>query len=378
MYPTYRIQPLNFFRAVCVVNYFNGHYYELREDVGTQAQAITRSAASSFRGVAGHLVTIESDVESAFVYTISPTTWIAASDATTESTWVYNSGPSTGAQLSYTGWASGQPDNAGNQDCAYTWLNSAPPNNWDDIICSSTMVFIVEYECPMGKEFNATGCQGIEISLPCFVCLFVCIFAPPPIMKYYRSLNPIDVPSPLSSCISELILIFLGHIARALIFLDINMCLVTPCGGNATCTDLAAPSLSRNCTCNTGYDGNATAGCTSTSDFSRIIGSSPFVLSILSSLYLFTLSLEFQAQAPWSTRFTDLNACLTQPCARNATCYDDSPPLLTRICLCDTGFEGDGVNSCTGMYNAVILFCFTKPFSCDRLCLSFSLPLSLL
>lgn len=40
--------------------------------------------------------------------------------------------------------------------------------------------------------------------------------------------------------------------------LEINACAVSNglCHANATCTDLAPPSVTRNCTCNTGYVGD--------------------------------------------------------------------------------------------------------------------------
>ena len=39
---------------------------------------------------------------------------------------------------------------------------------------------------------------------------------------------------------------------------DIDACLTQSCHAQATCTDLAAPSTTRTCTCNAGYFGNGT------------------------------------------------------------------------------------------------------------------------
>ena len=47
-----------------------------------------------------------------------------------------------------------------------------------------------------------------------------------------------------------------------LLYLDTNACLSQPCGVNATCQDLAAPSLLRLCPCDVGFEGDGTIGCT--------------------------------------------------------------------------------------------------------------------
>ncbi len=65
-----------------------------------------------------------------------------------------------------------------------------------------------------------------------------------------------------------------------LCFSDLDACVSSPCGGlflvlslcvaskclmfkaNTICTDEAAPSLTRQCACKLGYNGNAVTGCT--------------------------------------------------------------------------------------------------------------------
>ncbi len=36
---------------------------------------------------------------------------------------------------------------------------------WDDVECTRTFGYIVEYECPSGMEFGDTACQGQAIVL---------------------------------------------------------------------------------------------------------------------------------------------------------------------------------------------------------------------
>ena len=43
----------------------------------------------------------------------------------------------------------------------------------------------------------------------------------------------------------------------------------------------------------------------------------------------------------------DVNECMNDPCHENATCSD---MVGSFMCMCDTGFSGDGFN-CTGILN---------------------------
>ena len=205
-----------------LVNFFNGHYYEVREDLLSWSAAVTASASSTYLGVSGHLVTVTTFAEYQYIQKMTAlTVWLGASDLGTSKfnyTWVV--GPDTGisANATFKAWAQNQPDNNANtEDCLqiYAPFNNIT-NNWNDGNCAIAYSFVIEYECPAGYAFSATGCIG----------------------KLY--------------CGYE----------KCLHFIDFNACPSQPCGGNATCTDLPAPSLTRNCTCNTGFTGNATTGCT--------------------------------------------------------------------------------------------------------------------
>ena len=47
--------------------------------------------------------------------------------------------------------------------------------------------------------------------------------------------------------------------------------------------------------------------------------------------------------------FSDINACLTQPCGANSICSDLPPPSTSRTCNCKQGFIGDAEIGCSGL-----------------------------
>ena len=63
--------------------------------------------------------------------------WLGGTDATSEGTWTW----SDGALFSFTGWASGQPDDlGGDQDCLLTNFHGA--GAWDDQACITKLKFV--------------------------------------------------------------------------------------------------------------------------------------------------------------------------------------------------------------------------------------------
>ena len=101
---------------------------------------------------------------------------------------------------------------------------------------------------------------------------------------------------------------------------EIDSCLTEPCGQNAFCSDLPPPSATRNCTCNIGFSGNPFQGCSGMYDSDHS-----------------------------ADNVSDMNACLTQPCGGNATCFDLPAPSLSRSCSCNTGYVGNASIRCTGL-----------------------------
>jgi hypothetical protein len=100
----------------------NSHIYEfVNTDVRWDA-AVSLSASRSLSGVQGHLVTITSAAEQAFIVSHmnlitvgwnGDEIWIGASDAQQERNWVWTTGPEQGQALTYSDWAFGndQPSN---------------------------------------------------------------------------------------------------------------------------------------------------------------------------------------------------------------------------------------------------------------------------
>ncbi len=66
------------------VHEFEDHYYELVDDALTWSAASARAATYSYKGAAGHLVTITSAAESAFLTSIRATGWAGGNDIARE------------------------------------------------------------------------------------------------------------------------------------------------------------------------------------------------------------------------------------------------------------------------------------------------------
>ncbi|MDP2114658.1 MAG: HYR domain-containing protein, partial [Bacteroidota bacterium] len=102
---------------------YNGHTYFMSNSMATPETAHANAIA-----LGGHLVTINSAAENAFVSAMSPYyMWIGYTDRDVEGTfrWI------TDEPVTYTNWAPGEPNNAGNEDWAViNWGGSAMWNDW--------------------------------------------------------------------------------------------------------------------------------------------------------------------------------------------------------------------------------------------------------
>lgn len=147
----------------------NGHYYEVVALPGSSwAAAQTQAAGMSFNGAQGHLATLTSAEENAFVTSLLTSSavlqWFiggaqAAGAATPDSAWSWI----TGEAWSYTNWNSPwQPDNhpfyAEGEDALSMYSgNDARRGRWNDTSMTATFVpptweqvggMIVEYHVP--------------------------------------------------------------------------------------------------------------------------------------------------------------------------------------------------------------------------------------
>lgn len=126
----------------------NGHWYDFVSGSTSFATASSAAAASSLSGTSGHLVTITSAAEQAFIDTNFGNAgfyWLGASDAASEGTWEWIAGPETGQLLSagYDNWAQNEPNNfVGVEDHAVGNWNSL--GQWNDVGNFSAS-YIVEF-----------------------------------------------------------------------------------------------------------------------------------------------------------------------------------------------------------------------------------------
>jgi hypothetical protein len=124
-----------------------GHYYEYIAAPGMYWQSANSAAnARTFYGLHGYLVTITSKGENDFVTSkLQGMGWMGASDAASEGTWRWVSGPESGSLLSdtYTNWASGEPNNLNDEDYGHFYTNGY----WNDFYYYNNSIqgYVVEY-----------------------------------------------------------------------------------------------------------------------------------------------------------------------------------------------------------------------------------------
>ncbi|QQR90881.1 MAG: DUF4215 domain-containing protein [Myxococcales bacterium] len=114
------------------------------------------------------LVTINNSTENTYVDGLSASAfWIGFFDTNTEGTFVWANGTSSEID-----WASGQPDNAGNSDCAR--MQSGAVGTWTDEVCTNTAQYLCEgpplcgngvigypsEQCDDGNQTPGDGCDA--------------------------------------------------------------------------------------------------------------------------------------------------------------------------------------------------------------------------
>lgn len=135
----------------------NGHYYEFVAGNVSWDEARTAASGRSFNGRTGYLATITSLEENNFVRGLlnGNNAWLGGSDAATEGTWQWVTGPEANNSVNYTNWLSGEPNGQTNENYVAIIGNSnlsegfqglwhdtsATPNTGD----FGTTGYIVEY-----------------------------------------------------------------------------------------------------------------------------------------------------------------------------------------------------------------------------------------
>ncbi|MEX2596581.1 MAG: GEVED domain-containing protein, partial [Salibacteraceae bacterium] len=112
----------------------NGHSYFISKNTASWPAAL--AAAQS---VGGDLVAVNNAAENTFLTGVLQfPSWTGFNDIAVEGTFVW----SNGDPVTYTNWNVGEPNNAGNEDCAIY----SPALLWNDAPCAATARYIVEVE----------------------------------------------------------------------------------------------------------------------------------------------------------------------------------------------------------------------------------------
>ncbi|MEC7520416.1 MAG: lectin-like protein [Myxococcota bacterium] len=108
--------------------------------VGFASAADQATAEARCVSLGGHLATVADAAENAALGTLSPYLgpfYIGLTDAAVEGTFVWVSGD----PVTYTSWASGEPNDAGRaEDCAQIRSD----NDWNDVRCTETLTYVCE------------------------------------------------------------------------------------------------------------------------------------------------------------------------------------------------------------------------------------------
>ncbi len=147
-----------------------GHYYLYVEDLGiTWTDANAAASASTYFGLQGYLATLTSQAEADFSGTqAAGTGWIGGSDAATEGTWEWVTGPEAGTVFwngtaggsspNFAFWNNAEPNQSGDEDYAHiTHPNVNPNGSWNDL--SNTGAASGNYQ-PQGYVVEYGGMPG--------------------------------------------------------------------------------------------------------------------------------------------------------------------------------------------------------------------------
>lgn len=144
-----------------------GHIYEYVANTNGEGDptdidwtdANAKAPDHTFQGMTGYLTTITSAEENDYVAArLEDAGWMGASDADIEEDWKWVTGPETGTPFwsgnettgvpvagRYNNWGEGEPNNAGDEDCAQ--FLSGGSGKWNDLPCVGANLpgYVVEY-----------------------------------------------------------------------------------------------------------------------------------------------------------------------------------------------------------------------------------------
>jgi len=136
--------------------------YEVRHDTVTAQGALVLSSIASYRGVQGHLMTIQDAVQNAFVKWIADSSsfWMALEIDVPSGTWVFTAGSDVGNKPTYTHWLYGRPILGSNSSNCAVFNGSS--GRWVDAGCGQYFPYVVEYDCGQGYVFGPSSCIGLR------------------------------------------------------------------------------------------------------------------------------------------------------------------------------------------------------------------------
>lgn len=136
----------------------NGHRYALTAPMPWLA------AEAEAQRAGGHLATIRNRAENDWLFQTFGSVigqggvrlWIGFTDQAEEGTWIWSSGE----VVAFTAWASGQPDDASNQDHGYLW--ETPLGTWADEHGANSHRGIIEVSVTASFSTFGLACPGSQ------------------------------------------------------------------------------------------------------------------------------------------------------------------------------------------------------------------------
>ncbi len=110
----------------------NKHFYEYVKYIGIKwSEAKNLAAAKTYYSLQGYLATLTAADEAKLAGEQAPGAgWIGGSDAASEGTWKWVTGPEAGTLMTYTNWNHGEPNNSGGDE---DYAHITDPNDPDSI-----------------------------------------------------------------------------------------------------------------------------------------------------------------------------------------------------------------------------------------------------
>jgi len=145
------------------LTYGNNSYLFIRSIV-TYDEALKLAEKYTYKGVQGHLLTIENETENNFVSNmlgVNDWSWLAVSDKNYEGRWVYTSGPDIGKPIVYSDWGDGEPNTLADSDFGII-LNPSSSPWWMAHDPTRLIGYIVEFEGANSNSYITNNRDWIQ------------------------------------------------------------------------------------------------------------------------------------------------------------------------------------------------------------------------